>query len=80
MSIHWRTFDQAWTVEIVRLSLTPNNRDGEWYRVRHHGYHVADVRAIAELERYFPLVELNTDDMALATWWRPVRGMSFVPA
>ena len=57
--------------EIVRLSLTPNNCDGELFRVRHCG-HVADVRAIAELERYFPLAELNTDDTTLAARHRLV--------
>lgn len=43
----------GWTVQVVRLSGTPNKRDGEWIRVCHYGYHVegsgiaADGRGIA---------------------------------
>jgi hypothetical protein len=43
-------------VEVVRLSCTPDHRDGEWLRIRYFGFHVADVRSVAELERWFPLV------------------------
>jgi hypothetical protein len=41
----------GWTVKVIRLAGTPDNRDGEWLRVCHHGYHVgssaiaADARA-----------------------------------
>lgn len=65
MSTRYGTSDGQWTVEIVELSCTPNNRDGQWYRVRHCGFHVADVRTVAELERHIPLAELNIADMAL---------------
>ena len=45
---------------------TPDKRDGEWIRVRQHGFHVADVRSIAELEQWFPLDSLAQDTLALA--------------
>jgi hypothetical protein len=56
----------GWTVEVIHLSGTPDNRDGEWLRVCRHGYHVADVRIIAELERWFPLAGLERDVLILA--------------
>jgi hypothetical protein len=49
----------GWTVEVVRLSGTPDNHDGEWFRVCQFGWWTADVRTIAELERWFPLAELE---------------------
>jgi hypothetical protein len=54
----------GYTVEVVQLSDTSGNHDGEWLRVRYHGFHVADVRSVAELERYFPLGELEADALA----------------
>jgi hypothetical protein len=56
----------GWTVEVVRLSGTPDKCDGEWIRIRQHGFHVADVRSIAELEQWFPLASLEQDTLALA--------------
>lgn len=46
-------------MEIVRLTGTPNNRDGEWIRVRQYGFYVADLRSVAELECYVALAELE---------------------
>ena len=43
----------GYSVEVVQLAT------GDWLRVRHHGFHVADVRTIAELESYFPLSDLE---------------------
>ena|SRR5215813_12913573 len=63
MAPTYRTKD-GYTVEVVQLSDTSGNHDGEWLRVRYHGYHVADVRSVAELERYFPLGELEADALA----------------
>jgi hypothetical protein len=40
--------DGTVTVETIRLSGS-GGRDGEWLRVKRHGYHVADVRTVAEL-------------------------------
>jgi hypothetical protein len=56
----------GWTVEVVHLTGTPDHRDGEWLRVRHHGFCVSDVRSVAELEQWFPLAELEPDALALA--------------
>jgi hypothetical protein len=63
MAPTYRTKD-GYSVEVVQLSDTSGNQDGEWLRVRYHGYHVADVRSVAELERYFPLGELEADGLA----------------
>jgi hypothetical protein len=65
MARKYRTKD-GYSVEVIELSDTSGNHDGEWLRVRYHGYHVADVRSIAELERYFPLSELEADALVNA--------------
>jgi len=41
----------GWTVEVICLAGTPDRHDGEWIRVRNCGFHVADVRRFADLER-----------------------------
>ena len=56
----------GWTVEVIHLSGTPDRRDGAWIRVRQHGFHVADVRSVAELEQWFPLASLAQDALAPA--------------
>jgi hypothetical protein len=43
---------------VVHLTDT-GNHDGQWLRVRYHGYYVADVRSVLELESYFPLADLE---------------------
>lgn len=54
-------------MQIVRLENTPNHRDGCWYRITQHGFWTADVRTVAELERFFPIAELREDEgLALA--------------
>jgi hypothetical protein len=65
MADRWRA-PGGWTVEVVRLCGTPDKRDGEWLRVRHYGYHTADVRSIPELAQWFPLAELEPDEGGLA--------------
>jgi hypothetical protein len=70
MAAKYRTKD-GYSVEVVQLADTSGNHDGEWLRIRYHGYHVADVRSIAELERYIPLGELEPDALtrpANAAW------------
>jgi hypothetical protein len=42
----------GWTVEVVRLSLTPDRHDGEWIRLKQFGAFHADVRTPAEVERW----------------------------
>src|SRR5258708_20308316 len=53
MGAKYRTKD-GYSVEVVHLAGT-----GEWLRVRYHGFYVADVRSVSELESYFPLDELE---------------------
>jgi hypothetical protein len=62
MADRYRTAD-GWSVETVRLSMTPDHRDGEWIRVRYYGFFVADVRSIPELARYFPVAALEPDGL-----------------
>src|SRR5579864_3336020 len=52
MAVHYRTSDGCWSVEVVRLTGTPNKHDGEWIRVRNFGFFVADVRTVTELQSY----------------------------
>lgn len=59
MAVRYRTSDGYWSVEVVRLTGTPNNHDGEWIRVRNLGFFVADVRSVVELESYVSLAELE---------------------
>lgn len=65
-------------MEVVRLSGTPDNRNGEWLRVRQYGYHAADVRSIAELAQWFDLADLEPEGGGLARGRRVVRGLYHV--
>jgi hypothetical protein len=42
----------GWTVEVVQLDA------GERLRIRHHGFHVADVVNVDDLARWIPAAEL----------------------
>ena len=46
-------------VDVIRLALTGTHRDGEWLRIKRWGWHVADVRTVAELARYVDLATLG---------------------
>jgi hypothetical protein len=35
------------------------NRDGQWLRVCQHGFWTADVKSVAELERFFDVADLE---------------------
>jgi len=66
----------GWSVEIIRRTATPDHHDGEWLRVCQFGCYVTDVRTPAELERYFPLAELEPNSLmgrrfAEAYWHQP---------
>jgi hypothetical protein len=50
----------------VQLSGTPNHRDGQWLRIKQYGAWTADVRTVAELERWVALADLEPDALALA--------------
>jgi hypothetical protein len=69
---HYRSRDGLYTVEIVELSGTPDHHDGQWLRLRHCGFYLADVRAVTDLEHYVPLTELLDDD-GLATPFTSLR-------
>jgi hypothetical protein len=53
-------------VRVVTLVGTPDRRDGTWLRVTQFGAWTADVGSVAELERFFPLSDLEPDDGRLA--------------
>jgi len=42
----------GWTVEVVRLAA------GDRLRIRHYGFHVADIFSIDDLGRWIPAAEL----------------------
>jgi hypothetical protein len=41
--------DGATMVEHIRLSCTGTGRDGDWLRVKRHGYYVGEVRTVGEV-------------------------------
>jgi hypothetical protein len=53
----------GWSVEVVELE------SGEWLRVRHHGFWVADVRTTEELAAFFPLEDLEEALSGLRLRW-----------
>ncbi len=71
MADRYRTAS-GWSVEVVERSGTPDNRDGQQLRVRYHGFYVADVRTVAELEQWFPLADLEPDGLSIPVTNRPV--------
>jgi hypothetical protein len=87
----WRTADGQWCVDAIRLSATPDSRDGDWLRVRWRGYWKADVRTVAELARLVPLDQLAEAPLApaardgsrarprLALWQAPITGSGSGP-
>jgi hypothetical protein len=61
----------GWSVEVIERSGTPDNTDGQQLRVRYHGFYVADVRTVAELEQWFPLADLEPDGLSAAVTMGP---------
>jgi hypothetical protein len=58
----YRTPD-GWTVEVVQLAA------GDRLRIRHHGFHVADVANVDDLAGWIPaaeLAQLERDTLILA--------------
>lgn len=78
----WRTADGQWCVDAIRLSGTPDRRDGDWLRVRWRGYWKADVRTVAELARLVPLDQLAEAPLALGRqrWHRARPRLALWPA
>jgi hypothetical protein len=56
----WRA-PGGWTVEIVHLTGTSDNSDGDRLRVCQYGFWAADVRTVAELEQWFPVADLEPE-------------------
>jgi hypothetical protein len=62
LRVRFRSRDGRWIVELIRLSGTGGNRDGERFRVLHDGFFVAEARGVDELSRYVDLADLEEDD------------------
>jgi hypothetical protein len=60
MTERWRA-PRGWTVKVVRLSGAEDNTDSERLRVCQYGFFTADVRTVAELERFFSLADLEPE-------------------
>jgi hypothetical protein len=56
--MRWRTRDGQFVVEVIKLTGTSRNRDGQWFRVSQHGSHLVDVRSVDELAQYVDLADL----------------------
>ncbi|MGA3155655.1 MAG: hypothetical protein ACLPN6_05950 [Streptosporangiaceae bacterium] len=54
-----RSADGDWRIDVIRLSLTADGRDGEWLRICHRGFYVAEVRSVRELSRFVKLSDLQ---------------------
>jgi hypothetical protein len=46
-------------VDVIRLTLTGNHRDGERLRVARWGFFVAELRTVEELASFVDLAELE---------------------
>jgi hypothetical protein len=53
--------DGRWRVDLIRLRLTSDNRDGERFRVAHDGYFIAEVATLDELAQHVDLAELEIE-------------------
>jgi hypothetical protein len=62
--------DRRWRVDLIWLSCTSDNRDGEWLRVHRDGFYFAEFRSVAELAAHVDLAELEE---SLCPW--PTRGL-----
>lgn len=67
MADRWRA-PGGWTVEVVHLTSTPNNHDGEWFRVSQYGAWTADVRTVGELAQYVDLADLEPELALIFIW------------
>jgi hypothetical protein len=57
--MRFRSTDGEWVVDVIRLSLTGDHRDGECFRVTRHGFFVAEVKTIDELRQHVDPAELE---------------------
>jgi hypothetical protein len=57
--MRFRSIDGEWVVDVIRLSLTGDHRDGECFRVTRYGFFVAEVKTIDELRQHIDPAELE---------------------
>jgi len=57
--MRFRSIDGEWVVDVIRLSLTGDHRDGECFRLTRHGFFVAEARTIGELRQHVDPAELE---------------------
>jgi hypothetical protein len=57
--VRLRSRDGRWRVDLIRLTATTDQRDGEWLRVHCDGIFVAEVRTLAELAAHVSLADLR---------------------
>jgi hypothetical protein len=57
--VRFATPDGQWRVDVIRLSGTSDNRNGEWYRIAQYGIFTAEVRTTQELGTIVPMSELE---------------------
>ena len=60
--MRFRSADGEWVVDVIRLSLTSDNRDGECFRVSRHGCFVAEAMSLDELRQHVDLADLQASD------------------
>ena len=53
--VRLRSPDGRWTIDVIRLSLTSDHRDGEWLRVSCDGYFIAECRTLDDVRRHVDL-------------------------
>lgn len=57
--MQFRSRDGRWRVDLIKLTCTADNRDGERFRVACDGYFLTECRTVAELAKYVDLAELE---------------------
>jgi hypothetical protein len=57
--VRWLSRDKRWRVDLIRLSCTADNRDGERFRIACDGYFLAECRTVGELAAFVDLAELE---------------------
>jgi hypothetical protein len=51
--------DRVWRVDVIELSCTGNNTDGQWIRISYLNVLAGMVRTPDEVERFVPLASLE---------------------
>jgi hypothetical protein len=72
MAGRWCTAD-GWGVEVVQMTATPDQHDGESFRVSYCGYHIGYARSVPELQRWIELADLQEALIQARRWRRDVK-------